>query len=50
VALKGTNSSIVMQPDSEFFNYLRGAGLDGTSPEGSAPSAAGEAGSAPVAP
>ena len=23
-ALKGTNSSIVMQPDSEFFEYLRG--------------------------
>jgi len=23
VSLKGANSSIVMQPDSEFFNYLR---------------------------
>ncbi|MCX7288101.1 MAG: protease modulator HflC [Rhodobacterales bacterium] len=28
-ALKGDNSSIVMQPDSEFFSYLRGAGVDG---------------------
>jgi modulator of FtsH protease HflC len=28
-SLKGTNSSIVMQPDSEFFSYLRGAGVDG---------------------
>jgi len=27
-SLKGTNSSIVMQPDSEFFSYLRGAGVD----------------------
>jgi len=26
-ALKGTNSSIVMQPDSEFFTYLRGYGI-----------------------
>jgi membrane protease subunit HflC len=26
-SLQGTNSSIVMQPDSEFFNYLRGDGV-----------------------
>jgi membrane protease subunit HflC len=32
-SLKGTNSSIVMQPDSEFFSYLRGAGVDGTEPQ-----------------
>jgi membrane protease subunit HflC len=38
-SLRGTNSSIVMQPDSEFFSYLRGAGVDGiaTAPAEPAP-------------
>jgi membrane protease subunit HflC len=35
-SLRGENSSIVMQPDSEFFNYLR----SGTSPADRAPPAA----------
>ncbi len=34
-SLKGSNSSIVMQPDSEFFSYLRSAGV--IPPEGAAP-------------
>jgi membrane protease subunit HflC len=29
-AMKGTNSSIVMQPDSVFFEYLRGYGVPGS--------------------
>jgi membrane protease subunit HflC len=33
VALKGNNSSIVMQPDSEFFTYLRSEAVPGTAPE-----------------
>jgi modulator of FtsH protease HflC len=62
-SLKGTNSSIVMQPDSEFFSYLRGAGVDGiaTAPvqpiepaaegaEEPAPEASPEPAAAPAAP
>lgn len=37
-ALKGGNSSIVMQPDSEFFQYLRGDGIAG--PDTPAPATA----------
>ena len=39
-SLKGSNSSIVMQPDSEFFSYLRGAGVDGISTAPAAPAPA----------
>ncbi len=31
-SLKGSNSSIVMQPDSEFFEYLRSDAVPGTAP------------------
>ncbi len=40
-SLKGTNSSIVMQPDSAFFQYLRDFGVSeaGVAPTGQAPEA-----------
>ena len=53
-ALKGSNSSIVMQPDSEFFEYLRsekaptGTGADSPAPQSTAEAAPGAP--APVAP
>jgi modulator of FtsH protease HflC len=49
-SLKGSNSSIVMQPDSEFFTYLRSAGV--IAPDGAAPEASPEASpeAAPVDP
>jgi membrane protease subunit HflC len=58
-SLKGTNSSIVMQPDSEFFSYLRGAGVEGIAVDPVAPAEADveavaepqpEAAAAPAAP
>lgn len=39
-ALQSGNSSIVMQPDSEFFDYLRSDGGRGNPPGGAAPAAA----------
>jgi len=43
-ALRGENSTIVMQPDSEFFDYLNSeAGMAGTPPAAPAPAAAGTA-------
>ena len=37
VSLKGGNSSIVMQPDSEFFTYLRSEGIPVVTPAEPAP-------------
>jgi membrane protease subunit HflC len=48
-SLKGTNSSIVMQPDSEFFDYLRGAGVEGLAPP-QAPAPATDSAAAPASP
>ncbi|MEN9411181.1 MAG: hypothetical protein RL216_3155, partial [Pseudomonadota bacterium] len=36
-ALQSGNSSIVMQPDSEFFDYLRSDGGRGNPPGGAEP-------------
>ena len=50
-SLKGTNSSIVMQPDSEFFSYLRGAGVEGAAPQPSeTPEPAADTAAAPASP
>ena len=50
VALKGNNSSIVMQPDSTFFEYLRSEAVPSAAPEaalGAAPGAAPETAPSP---
>ncbi len=39
-ALRGENSSIVMQPDSQFFDYLRGDGTSAAAPQAGLPSTA----------
>ncbi|MCC6306673.1 MAG: protease modulator HflC [Rhodobacteraceae bacterium] len=48
-ALKGDNSTIVLRPDSEFFDYLRSDGSDRAGVSPAAPPAVGE-GSGPAAP
>jgi membrane protease subunit HflC len=47
-SLKGSNSSIVMQPDSEFFSYLRGAGVDGIATAPAEPAEGAEAAAEPA--
>ncbi|VDC31674.1 Modulator of FtsH protease HflC [Pseudogemmobacter humi] len=50
VSLRGQNSSIVMQPDSQFFEYLRAPGEVGPIPEPAAAPAEGAAAPEPAEP